>query len=343
MIARIPAAATLKDVARLAGVSLPAASYALRGMRKVSAPVRQRVAAAAAQLGYRPHSAARAMARGRFGAVTLLQDAYMRHSFINAQLLAGIQEALERHELSLNLVRLTREQMSSQAILPRELRELCTDGLLVNVNTAPPRAMSAVLRRARIPAIWLNIRRSCDCVHPDDFGGSGLLVRELLKVGARRIGYFDSVAGESDEHYSRRDRYMGYLAAMRQEGLAPLSLRVRAGAGLGRAADAMLRWLRDGEPLDALMTYAETELDLYVHYVQPGLAGRRQPRLASFFNAHQRMVMPALRAQHPWLELGRQAVECLLLKVRNPARRIKPRSVPFEIANPIELACERTR
>jgi LacI family transcriptional regulator len=331
------AQATLKDVAKRAGVSLPAASYALRGMRKVSAPVRQRVVAAAEELGYRPHSAARAMARGRFGVVTLLQDGYIGHSYINAQLLQGIQEALGLRELTLNVVQLGREQMGNQGVLPRELRELCTDGLLVNINTAPPKAVNSVLQRARIPAIWLNIKRACDCVHPDDEGGCAMLVGDLIRRGRRCIGYFDSVAGESQEHYSRHDRHHGYLRMMREAGLKPRALRVKVGGGPRRAAEAMLRWLQQSPPLDALVTYTENDLLLYMHHVKPRLQRSMEPQLASFFNMYQNTLMPALRAEHPWSELARQAVECLVLKMEDPTRRIKPRSVPFSVREPLAL------
>ncbi|UCA54154.1 LacI family transcriptional regulator [Streptomyces sp. WA6-1-16] len=62
---------TLLDVARAAGVSKSTVSDALQGSGRVAAETRDRVRAVAAELGYRPNSAARRLRRASTGAVGL--------------------------------------------------------------------------------------------------------------------------------------------------------------------------------------------------------------------------------------------------------------------------------
>jgi LacI family transcriptional regulator len=50
---------TIRDVARLAGVTHTTVSHALSGNRPVAAATRERVLAAVQQLGYHPNAAAR--------------------------------------------------------------------------------------------------------------------------------------------------------------------------------------------------------------------------------------------------------------------------------------------
>lgn len=57
--------ATLKDVAREAGVSIASASHALNGTKPVSDALRRRVQAAADAVGYVPHAQARSLRTGR--------------------------------------------------------------------------------------------------------------------------------------------------------------------------------------------------------------------------------------------------------------------------------------
>jgi len=57
--------AGIRDVARLAGVSVASVSFALNGQPGVADDTRQRILAAAAQLGYRANTQAQALRRGR--------------------------------------------------------------------------------------------------------------------------------------------------------------------------------------------------------------------------------------------------------------------------------------
>ncbi|MEV0461297.1 LacI family DNA-binding transcriptional regulator, partial [Catellatospora methionotrophica] len=59
---------TIADIAGRAGVSRSAVSFALNDQPGVSEETRQRVLAVASELGWRPHSAARALRGGRAGA-----------------------------------------------------------------------------------------------------------------------------------------------------------------------------------------------------------------------------------------------------------------------------------
>lgn len=67
-----PRRATLKEVAKAAGVSLASASYAINGAGSVGEATREHVLKVAAQLGYRPNQSAKAMKTGRTGAIGLI-------------------------------------------------------------------------------------------------------------------------------------------------------------------------------------------------------------------------------------------------------------------------------
>src|SRR5690606_29771195 len=53
---------TIADVAEAANVSISTVSYAMSGKRKISRETQERIARAIAELGYRPHASARALA-----------------------------------------------------------------------------------------------------------------------------------------------------------------------------------------------------------------------------------------------------------------------------------------
>src|SRR3954465_13100790 len=67
-----PRRATLKEVAKAAGVSLASASYAMNGAGSVGEATREHILKVAADLGYRPNQSAKAMKTGKTGAIGLI-------------------------------------------------------------------------------------------------------------------------------------------------------------------------------------------------------------------------------------------------------------------------------
>jgi DNA-binding LacI/PurR family transcriptional regulator len=88
---------TIADIARRAGVTKAAVSFALNGQPGVSAATRERILAIAEEIGFQPNSAARALSDGRAGAFGLIIDRPPNMLGIEPwfmQLMAGIQAEL---------------------------------------------------------------------------------------------------------------------------------------------------------------------------------------------------------------------------------------------------------
>ncbi|GAB2614675.1 LacI family DNA-binding transcriptional regulator [Pseudactinotalea suaedae] len=91
-------ATTLTDVARAAGVSLSTASLAFSGAGPISSATREKVLAAAAELGYHgPDPVAASLRRGRSGVIGVVMGSAVRRSFrdpVSIQFLDGIVTTL---------------------------------------------------------------------------------------------------------------------------------------------------------------------------------------------------------------------------------------------------------
>ena len=119
-VERPSGAATLEEVARVAGVSLATASRALNGStRKVNAAYRERVLAAARSLNYSPNLAAQAVAKGGTSTVALLvadiSDPYF------SSIASGVMQAAEERGLIVTIGS-TERRPAREAALVRVLR-----------------------------------------------------------------------------------------------------------------------------------------------------------------------------------------------------------------------------
>ena len=97
---------TIADIARRAGVTKAAVSFALNGHPGVSASTRQRILAIADEIGFEPSKAARALSDGRAGAFGLIIDRPARTLGVEPyfmQLISGIETELSSAHVALLL------------------------------------------------------------------------------------------------------------------------------------------------------------------------------------------------------------------------------------------------
>ncbi|MFF7445970.1 MULTISPECIES: substrate-binding domain-containing protein [unclassified Streptomyces] len=210
---------TITDVARHAGVSVAAVSKVLRNAYGVSPAMREKVQAAIAELGYRPHAAARGL-RGRTYTIGVLLD-NVRNAFF-ADILDGIRDELRDSEYTV-LIGAAGFDPEEQAKTVRSLVDRQMDGLIL---IAPGTARDEVLATAAsTPTVVIGHHDTADThdsvVDADDIG-AGLVVDHLVALGHRDIALV-SAQGTKASRWKRAPETVlteGYLAAMERHGLA---------------------------------------------------------------------------------------------------------------------------
>jgi len=210
-----PATPRSVDVAQLAGVSQKTVSRVFNGERYVSAEVRERVLEAAARLGYRINSAARALASGRtraIGVVTLGTALYGP-----ASLLMGVERAVRDMGYALRVVNTMEGDPAGIAGAVEVLLEQGVDGIVIS----EPIDEGEFSLSSDVPLLVLGA--------PTAFAGprvvsagvnAELLARvateHLLDIGHRTVHH---LAGPQ-RWFSARDRLVGWRAALAAHGAA---------------------------------------------------------------------------------------------------------------------------
>lgn len=240
-------APTLKDVARIAGVSVATASKAINGKADVHPETRRRVLEAAERISFTPNSLAQSILAGQTGTVGLItNDLEGRFSL---PILMGAEDAFGAGQMSIFLCDARedaiREQHHLRALLSRRV-----DGLIVVGSNTDPRP--SLGRDLPVPVVYAYAPSldPQDCsVIPDNVSAGAIAVQHLLSLGRRRIAHISG-----DVTYSAaQDRALGAAQALAEAGLETRG-PVRYGSwteAWGRAATAAV--LDEDPEVDALI------------------------------------------------------------------------------------------
>ena len=182
---------TIADIARQAGVTKAAVSFALNGQPGVSAATRERILAIAQEVGFQPNSAARALSDGRAGAFGLVIDRPARMLGVEpwfTQLISGIQGELSGDHTAL-LFTMAEDQDAEIAMYRSWWAQRRVDGvLLVDLQIGDRRI--GVLEQLRMPAVVIGDPAgagSLPAVWQDDAAATRAVVEYLAGAGHRRI------------------------------------------------------------------------------------------------------------------------------------------------------------
>lgn len=179
--------ATLLDVAERAGVSRSTASLAFSGAGPVSAATRERVMAAAAQLGYGgPDPRARSLRQGRSGVVGIVFDESLLNAFrdpVNVATLDGIAEGLGLDSNGLLL-------LTETGAVGSGIASAAIDAAVLMGCTPVFDLVVGSLGRRGIPIVSIEGGAQAGVVDVglDNVAASETLARHLHELGHRHVG-----------------------------------------------------------------------------------------------------------------------------------------------------------
>lgn len=203
---------TSNDVARLANVSQSAVSRTFSDAGRVSAEMRARVLAAAAQLGYRPNVLARAVISGRSRLIAILV-AYLDNHFY-PQVLEQLCRAFQNqgYQVLLFMTDSGRQDAVVQTMLQYQVQGI------VMASATMSSSLARECTRTGTPVVLFNRyvpSLPVSSVTSDNIEGGRQLAHFLADGGHRRIAF---IAGQEDSSTSR-DREAGFYKGLAERGL----------------------------------------------------------------------------------------------------------------------------
>lgn len=300
----------IADVAALAGVSPTTVSRVLNNRGYLSQATKDKVAAAMAELRYRPNEVARALLGQRTRIVGVILPTVALPFF--GEVAVSLEHALaERGYRTLLCNSLGRSEIERDYL--RQLEGNRVDGLISGAHndTIPEYATT------RLPVVTIDrdLAAHIPNVRADNTAGGRLATELLLRRGCRRPALFTSTSGP------RNLREAGYRAVLAEAGIQPTVVTVRFGTPEPERT-GLIDTALDGLGGETDGVFATDDLTACAVVDWARRAGRRVPddlRVVGFDGT------AALRAAAPWLttvqqpirQIARAAVDVLLERIES--------------------------
>ena len=338
---------TLQTIADQVGVSRMTVSNAFSRPDQLSATLRDKILAAADELGYGgPDPAARALVSGSAGSIgVLLSDAltYTLTDDVAMAFLAGIADELGPGGRALTLLPAAPADGSMPA------RDVAIDGVLVYSCHDDSSAVSWLMRR-RLPVVFVDQAAApgIPSVNVDDRSGARAAAQHLVDLGHRRIGIVSTGFGgeygilpdplATAMANTERQRMLGWLDALDDAGVSPVVVRLPHGDSQETGDQGAGVLLELDEPPTGVLCFSDVIAVGVIAAIQN--SGRSVPEDVSVVgfddNPIARRTRPALTTVHQDSQAkGRAATELLVSELdrarKSPAKRARHIVLPTEL------------
>jgi alanine racemase len=234
-------------VAREAGVSKAAVSFAFNNPQRLRPQTADRIRQVATSLGYRPHPVARMLTAGSTATIGILSPQALAQAFANpffALFAEGVATVTENHGFGLLFI------SPLHGSLERAMARATVDGVIViGLDRRHPEVES--IRRAGLPTVLVDAPAWPEhgAIEVDDTSGALAAARHLLELGHRELLVLTMAPSEAqDDSGSVMERRMrGYRLALEEYNVVLGSDRVRVAPATFEGGErAFLRAWQDG-------------------------------------------------------------------------------------------------
>lgn len=330
-ISGLPKKTTLRDVAELASVSQFTVSVVLNGSKsntRVSRETRNRILAAANELGYQPNSLARALRRQSTNILGLYfgYGHLEPHDPFHAEVLTGLQRGCEACDKDL-MIHYSFHRYSVDEVFA-ELVGGKIDGLVLIASPGDPLVERVRGSNLQVVAMTDAIE-GIPSVIADDAAGSRAIAHHLHERGHRTVMY-RSCPGASDSAKRRQDAFEAQAAEL---GMTTIPGRTSNWKGVVEEEEADLLARREELGITAAVCWGDPSAHALLSYCQRRNIRVPQDLAIVGFNGIEQAVQPAhvlttVRAY--WSHVAQRAVHLLV-------NSLEGKEVPALTVLPVEL------
>ncbi|MBS3735648.1 LacI family DNA-binding transcriptional regulator [Candidatus Bipolaricaulota bacterium] len=321
--------ATMKDVAKLADVSVTTVSHVINGTRYVSPELTGRVNRAIEELDYHPDPLAQGLSKGESQTIALVVSDIVNPFF--PQVARGVEDCVREHEFSLILSN-TDENANQESQNISLLESKRVDGFVISPTGGGGENIQPLIEKD-LPVVCIDRELpevTVDQVFSDNREGGYKAIQHLIDRGHENIG----IILESTEIASFKHRLEGYKDALKDHGIEIEEEYIKkSGLEVEGAYASTESLLSDHPEVTAIFSTNDLMTEGVLRYFKEhevkcpediALVGFDDPEWAASFNPSITSI-----AQQPY-EMGYQAAHLLFEEIEGTEKARTPRKIELD-------------
>ncbi|MBR3118640.1 LacI family DNA-binding transcriptional regulator [Oceanobacillus profundus] len=309
--------ATIRDVAKLANVSVATVSRVINKNGYVNESTMQRVRQAIEQLNYRPNDVARSLFKGKSKMIALFVPDIMNPFF--PELARAVEDISNKHGYTFILCN-TDNQNDKEIAYLNALLQKSIDGIILVSSTMTTNQVKDM----KVPVIALDRKINPDLISVtvNNYEGARQAVQYLKNQGCKRIAHVSGPENISNA----RERFKGYLDEVRDEEWFHSDFICVGNYAVNEAFEATKNLLKRNPEIDGIFV-ANDLMGVGVLKAAESLKIKIPNELSVIgFDGIElgNITSPSLTTMaQPIYSIGKRAAEILIQKIEHPNTVIK--------------------
>jgi LacI family transcriptional regulator len=326
---------TIKDVAKMAKVSIATVSLVIHDHKRISPETKQKVQQAIEKLNYHPSRSARGLVSRKTGNVgfILTNDHFLRTEPFYTQIFMGTEFEARDHELYVLLATVD-SNIKENASLPRFILDKNIDGMIIAGKV--PQLLIDKMKKYDLPIVfvdYLPIDKKSSVVSIDNEQGGVLATQHLIELGHNHIAFI----GGDIAHPSINDRFNGYKQALEKAKIPFVQKYTDTEEDYPARANgynAARKLFSANKNISSVFACNDAMAIGAMQYLKD--SGKRIPEDVSIIGfddvVSEGMVDPPLcTVRVPKLEMGVEAMKLISEQIKNPGLKNQKILIPAEL------------
>lgn len=320
---------TIKDVARLSGVSISTVSRVINDSKPVSPEVRKKVLKVVEEVGYKPNDVARSLVTRRSYLIGVIVN-NLANSYV-ADIVRGIEEIgkMYNYDILLCSSYFSKEaQLNYLQLLNRKQAE----GIILVGYDFETEIVDQV-KKLNKPYVFFtrNIKDDMNFISIDNFAAAYEMTNYLIKEGHRKIAYLS----DYDNKFSaENDKIEGYLKALKDSDIKYKKIYIANGRRYSNAYEIGKDILKEIKKNTAIFcSNDELAMGLLNSLLDNGINVPEDISIVGFGDYREgQYVRPKLTTiGEPFYDIGAVSMRMLIKTIKGEKNAVNTMELPFTL------------